>query len=374
MDNNGSFTNETGNYLGATDSYPDTSTHMNMTADEYRLNYNSTHINQSSQNVSTDGEMTTQHYSTLLFAFLIFRWILSPLILTANSLSIIVIMRYIKKLTPTHIGIAFLAIAGLFVGIVPLFSLAFYLTGSSVHSKHIYDLIVWVTLLAIFLNISAMLLIALERYILVTSWQFHRTRLTVRRQAGLSMAFFVYFLLFATILTLLTDSEVKYGVLVTTSKYEVVSEALLFPNYTLVTFALVFCYLNILKFLWKKKSTLVSSQNRSNQQDFLKEKNTTALIVIILTLYLVGTLPLFLYFVLTQHNTKYLNLELLEFSRLLWCVTTLVDTFICAWKVPQFQKGYIKILCFLQKSGTIRIDPGPNVLPCGNSQPLEPRR
>ena len=149
MDNNGSFTNETGNYLGATDSYPDTSTHtyqmgvdQNMTADEYRLNNNSTHINQSYQNASTDDEMTTEHYSTLLFAFLIFKWILSPLILTANSLSIIVIMRYIKKVTPTHVGIAFLAIAGLFVGIVPLFSLVFYLMGNSVHSKHIYDLMV----------------------------------------------------------------------------------------------------------------------------------------------------------------------------------------------------------------------------------------
>ena len=81
-----------------------------------------------------------------------------------------------------------------------------------------------------------MLLIALERYILVTSWQFHRKRLTVRRQVGLSVVFFVYFLFFATILTLLTDSEVKYGVLVTTSKHKVVSYALFVPNYTLVTF------------------------------------------------------------------------------------------------------------------------------------------
>ena len=79
--------------------------------------------------LSTDDEMTTEQYSTLLFALLIFRWILSPLILAANSLSIIVIVKYIKKVTPTHVGIAFLAIAGLFVGIVPLLSLAFYLMG-----------------------------------------------------------------------------------------------------------------------------------------------------------------------------------------------------------------------------------------------------
>ena len=141
MDNVGSFTNETGNYLGATDSYPDKSTHtyqidvdQNMTAEEYRLNNNSTQMNQSYQNKSTDDEMTTEQYSAVLFAFLIFKWILSPLILTANSLSIIVIVKYIKNLTPTHIGIAFLAIAGLFVGIVTLFSLAFYLMGNSVHS------------------------------------------------------------------------------------------------------------------------------------------------------------------------------------------------------------------------------------------------
>ena len=380
MDNNGSFTNETGNYLGATDGYLDKSTHtyqigvdQNMTADEYRLNNTSTHIIQSYQNASTDDEMTTEQFSAVLFALLIFKWILSPLILTANSLSIIVIVKYIKNLTPTHIGIAFLAIAGLFVGIVPLFSLAFYLMGNSVHCKHIYDLMVWVTLAAHGLNISAMLLIALERY-LVLSRQFHRKHLTVRRQVGLSMGFFVYFLLLDTSITLLSDSEVKNGVLVITFEHKAVLDALSILTYTVITLTVVFCYIYILKFLWKERRTLVSGQNSSNQQISQKEKKTRVLIVKILTLYLVGTSPTFVYGVLVGNNPKYLNLELLEFSRLLWCATTLVDIFICVWKVPEFQEGYRKILFCPRKPRIIQVAPRPNVQPCGSSQPLEPRR
>ena len=220
---------------------------------------------------------------------------------------------------------------------------------------------------------SAMLLIALERH-LVISRQFHRKHLTVRRQVGLSMAFFVYFLLLVTITTLLSDSEVKNGVLVITFEHKAVLDALSILTYTVLTLTVVFCYIYILKFLWKKRRTLVSSQNSSNQQNSQKEKKTRVLIVKILTLYLVGTLPTFVYGVLVGNNPKYLNLELLEFSRLLWYATTLVDIFICAWKVPEFQEGYRKIVFCPRKPRIIQVAPMSNIQPCGSSHPLEPRR
>ena len=238
-----------------------------------------------------------------------------------------------------------------------------------------YDLIVWVTLLAVGLNISAMMLIALERFILVASWKFHRKHVTLRRQVGLCMAFSVYFLLFATTqVMLLIDSEFKHGVLLIRSKHTAVSTALFVPTYTLITFTLVCCYLQICFFIWKQRKTLVLRQNSSNQGDFQKEKKTTVLITIILTVYLAGTLPPFVYAMLTENNPKYLAIDLLELFRLLWCATTLVDIFICAWKVPQFQEGYCKILCGLLKSRSIQVVPQPHVHSSRNSLPLEPRR
>ena len=130
--------NEANDYLATTtDGYADTPDHsyqihvdQNTTADEYWSNNNSTNIYQSYQNVSIDDKMTIEQYSTIRFALLIFEWILSPLILLTNGLSIIVIVKYIKKVTPSHMGIAFLAIADLFVGIVPVINLPLYTMGS----------------------------------------------------------------------------------------------------------------------------------------------------------------------------------------------------------------------------------------------------
>ena len=369
-----SVTKETDVYNGASAHTYQMDVDQNMTVNEYWLNCNSTYINHSYNNVSTDDEMTIVQYSSILFALLIFKWILSPLIVSANGLTIVVIVKYIKKVTPTHVGIAFLAIAGLFVGISLLLNLVVHLLGNSVHSEHIYNMTVWVSLVTIGLNISAMLLIAFERFIIVTSWKFHQKHLTVKRQVGLCMTFFVYFLLFATSLTLVTESKFRKGVLVTRSKHKAVAEALFIPTYILITFALVYCYLKICLFMWKQRKMLISRQNSSKESNFKKEKKTTILIAIILTVYLAGTLPSFVYTMLTANNPKSLNIELSELFGLLWYATILFDIFICAWKVPQLQEGYRKILCSFRKSRTTQVAPWPNVQPCGSSLPLKPRR
>ena len=253
-----SVSDETSDYLDTTaDSYPDTSAQtyqmgvdQNMTADEYWLHYNTTEIYQSYQNKSTDDEMTTEQYSTLLFALLIFKWIMFPFIVTANDLTIIVAMKYVKKITPSRVGIAFLSFTVLLVGIFPFLNLVIHVMGDSVHLRYV---IICLFIVVPGLNISAMLLIAFERFILVTSWKWHQNHLTVRRQIGLCIAFCVYFLLSATILTLLLDSEFKYEVLVLRSKWKAIIPVLVVPTYTLVTCTITYCYLKICLFIWKQR-------------------------------------------------------------------------------------------------------------------------
>ena len=325
-----------------TDGYPDTPEHVyqmgvdqNMTADEYWLNYNTTDVYQSYNNVSTDDDMTKdeitrKEQSALTFVLHMFMWILSPYILTCNGLTIIVVVKYIKKITLTHVVIAFLAFAGLFVGIVPILNLTFYLIGDSAQSKDINDLNTWVTIAARTLSISAIVLIAVERCFLVTSLQLYQKYLTVRRQFGLCIVFCILSFLFATIFTLMTDSELKLG-----NSYQVLlgkramflAYVLILPIYTLCTCILGFCYLKIHLFLWKHRKTVASSQISSNPQNFQKEKKTTFLIAIILTIYLFGTLPNLAYAMMIQRNLKLLNLKVWEFLRLVWYFTTLIDTF-----------------------------------------------
>ena len=88
-------------------------------------------------------------------------------------------------------------------------------------------------------------------------------------------------------------------------------------------------------------------------------------------------MPNLVYAMLAGNNPKILKPLLLPIFRLLWYVTTLTDTFIYAWMVPEFKKGYKKILCcYLRKSRihVIHVVPLPSVERAGNNLPLEPRR
>ena len=352
----------------------------NITADGHWLHFNTTDVYQFFQNATSgdntiDDEINGDKHSALVFTLLIFKWTLCPFILIGNILTIIVVGKYIKKITPTHVVIAFLSVAGFFVGLVDLLGFIIYLmNGDPVHSNYIYDLMFWIALLTTGLNMSAIFLIAFERCCLTTLWGLHQKHLTVRRQVGLCVAFSVYFLGFATVLTLMADIESRYGVLILKFKQKNIVYAIFIPTYALITCALAFCYLRICIFLWKHRKALVSSKSSSNQKNFQKEKKTTVIIAIILTVYLTGTLPNFLYFLMAGNNSKFPKLDLQEFFRFLWCATSLADIAVYAWKVPEFQEGYCKILCCLRKVRTIQVAPRSNVQPSVMNFPLEPRR
>ena len=273
-------THETDDYWATTtDGYHGTSAlahqmrfNQNMTTDEYWLHYNITDVYQSYQNVTTDGaarknEISRGEHLTLAFILVMFMWILSPIILACNGMTIIVVVKYIKNVTPTHIAICFLALAGFFAGIIPLCRLILYLMADSVHSKFVNVLNLWVTLAARTLNIFAILLIGVERCFLVTSFMFYKKYMTVRRQGGLCIVFCILSFLLSTIFTLVADSEFSHKNIYRT-QFGKGGTFLLYvwpPIYAIITCILVFCYLKIYMFLWKHRKTVILSQNGSGQ-------------------------------------------------------------------------------------------------------------
>ena len=343
-----------------------------MITDDYQLFLNGT----ADEEPTEDGTSAVEN-PILYFTSDMCMVILSPFILACNVLTIIVVKRYIKKVTPTHVVIAFLAFAGLFVGVLPLLSLALYLIGDSVHLRYISNFNVWITVVARTLNISAIMSIAVERCLLVTSSEFYHKYVSVRRQLGLCIGLCIYSLLFATIYTFKADSELKqtnaYQMLLQ-GRFFLVAYLIFLLIYALETCILTFCYLKIYLFLWKQRKIVYPSQNSLQQNNFQKEKKTTVLIAIILTVYLVGTLPSIFYLFLSKKYPKIWRIELFKYLRLVWCLTTLADTFIYAWKVPEFQEGYHKILCCLRRARIIQVVPISSVQSSGSNRPLEPRR
>ena len=314
-----------------TDGYLDTSAHtykMNtdhdMSTDDDLLNTN-TDVYQSYLNGITDTDVddqtTTDDNSAVFLAFLIWNWTLCPFILTGNSLTIVIVVKYIKKVTPTHVSIAFLAVAGISVGIVDFFDLVVYLMGYSGHSERVYRLISWVSSEAMGLNISAIFLIAFERCCLLTSRNWYQKHLTVKRQIGLCVVFSVYFMILSTIVAFIMDFELRQGVLMPKFEEKVFVHATRISTYVIINCSIAYCYLKINLFLWKHRKSLVSVQNSTK---FQKEKATTRLTAIILTVYLSCTAPISAYLLIVSNNPQFVKPpELSAFFRMFWYATSL---------------------------------------------------
>ena len=356
---------------GFTDTHLQADDHMSSSAS----NMLPTHVYESTDIIPYD-EITADEAVIFIFVLLILKSIMSPLILTANSCTIIVVIKYIKMITPTHIVIAFLAIAGLFAGIVPLLNLVAYLVGDSVQAETICGVLNWAKVMSIWLNGWAIMLITVERFILVTSWKWHRKHLTSRVQAYLCFALSVCGFLVATLLSFWTKTEFSHGdcYIVKMSENKLVVHIVLIPSHVVITCSVVYCYLRIHHFIKKNRKNLVSSQNSSSESKFKKETKTTVLIAIILIAYLVGTGPASIYGLMTVKNPAIWKVEVWESFRLLWYIVVLLNNCIYVWKVPQFLEGYRKILCCVQKCRATQIVPWHNVRLRGMNLPLEPRK
>ena len=341
-----------------------------------------TDIYQSYENVTDSDEIAIDESSVLLFVVLIFKWILSLLAMTANGLTITVVAKYIKKMTPTHVVIVFLSFSGFLIGIIvhPL-NVVLYFTGNSLNFKHLCDFLTWVKFVGVSLNFCGVFLIAIERCFLVTSPKLYKKFLTVKKQVYLCIAFSICILVFATIYILLVDSELRFGDCYPTLKISQLKASLrpilyitIMTPFSVATCSIAFCYLRICHFVWKHGRALASNQNSSIQNHFQKEKRTTVTIVIILTVYFLGKGSAFFYSLLTINNVINWNIELFEFLALLWHTAAVVDISIYAWKVPEFRQGYRKIVCCLGRSSIIQVAPIASVQPRGINLPLEPRR
>ena len=175
------------------------------------FNLMSTNTYESYENVTSDDDKTTDKYPIVLLAVLSFKWILSPFLFIENVLTVTVIVKYIRKVTPTHVVITFHSMSGLFVAIIHPFNLVLFFTGESLDSKYLCDFLTWVKFVAVGLNFCGAFLIAIERWFLVTSFKLHRKFLTVGRQVYLCVGFSACLLLSATIYTLLVESELRFG-------------------------------------------------------------------------------------------------------------------------------------------------------------------
>ena len=213
----------------------------------------STDVYQSYENVTDSDDIATDESSILLFVVLAFKWILSPFVVTADCSTIIVVVKYIKKVTPTHIVIVYLCFSGFLIGIiVHPFNVVLFFTGDSLNPEHLCELLTWVKFVAVGLNFNAVFLIAIERCFLVTSFKLHRKFLTIRRQVYLCIAISMCLLVLATIYMLKVDSGLRFGdcyvvlkISQLKSRLRLIVYVTIMTPFAVATCSIAYCYLRI---------------------------------------------------------------------------------------------------------------------------------
>ena len=295
------------------------------------------------------------------------RCVLACITLAGNIFNIAIITKYVKHVTPTHIALAFQATANILAGGLPFIQLA--LTGDK--PKSMCGFTLFVMILTYYMNSFSIMLIAAERCILLVSWKWYKQFWTNKKQACLCACACFWCVFVGAVTTLHVDSEIRlkscFFTQLTGNKLLVYMLTIL--SYLLASLILIFCYLRILYFLWKHRMTMNSSTSQRQ-----REKKTTRLVAVILTVYIIGTLPVINYRALQEAKSQNWNRGLVIAFRIIWHVSTLLNTFIYVFKAPEFHQVYEKVFCckmFRRK----KVEP-PDIQLRAVSVPvgLEPRR
>ena len=150
-------------------------------------------------------------YFGLSFYFCIVRCCLSPLILLGNRITVVIVTRYLKRFTPTHVAVTYLAVADFTVGMMPWLRLITYLTQDFSHWRNWSTITSWIENVVAAQGLNAIMLVAVERYYLIKKWNTYQQHHSVTKQTLLSGITGLFLLLTPTIGIILDKVNPKFG-------------------------------------------------------------------------------------------------------------------------------------------------------------------
>ena len=299
---------------------------------------------------------TIEQYFSLSFYICVAECCLSPFILLGNGLTVVVVTRYLKTVTPTHVAVTYLAVADFTVGMMSWFHLTTYLTqGDWKHWRNWCKFAAWCDYASSALNTVAVMLVAIERCVLITKWDFYKKHYTVRKQKIISAASASFVLLTATADIALSLKNPKFGKcyfdLITNADIFAVISRLMFATFS---FILVFSYVRIIRFLWKQRRSVVARQQVQNRPK--REKKTTTLMALIVSIYLSTTVPVWIYPLTLSEYVTIHQVGILDIFIFIYYCNALVNPILYAARIPVFKEACGKIFSRIFNGGRNRDD------------------
>ena len=306
---------------------------------------------------------------------------MSPFILLSNGLTVVIVTKYVKKVTPTHVAVTYLAITDFMVGITPWFYLTSNLTQSYwKHWRNWCTFAVWFDYVSSALSTVAVMFVAVERCFLITKWVLYQKHYTVRKQniiSGVSASFVsegvTADIAFTSVNPVL--GKCYFDLITTRNVFGFILELI----FSIIPFILILSYVRIIYFLWKQRRLVAARQQIQNQPT--RERKTTILMALIVSIYLSTTVPAWIYPITLSEYVTIHQVGTLDIFICIFYCNTLVNPTLYASRIPVFKETYGKIFSRIPWFGRNRIDrmnaslePRRNVDIIRNNKSLEPRR
>ena len=326
---------------------------------------------------------TIERHLGLPFYICIVTCCLSPWILLVNGLTVVIAIRYVTRVTPTHVAVAYLAAVDFLVGMTPWFQLTTYLTQGNKQWGYWCIFSNWLENVSVVMNLNAVMLIAIERYFLITKWNRHPRNYSAKKHGmvtGISTL-----LIILTLILIIIVGEVNpiFGRChLVFNKKKTIVRLMRGLCYVVISLLLIVSYVRIVFFLWKqRRAAMVRIQTHLN-----RSRRTTVLVTLVVTIYIVTTVPgaIYLLVLSTVHgdNITKSQVNILGILFLIYYCNSIVNPIIYAFRIPDFKKAYCKIFDIICKTERNRVDvmntPGNNMDelrgPVRINVPLEPRR
>ena len=230
------------------------------------------------ENVTTITTTTTtidRSISGLRLYVIIAKCCLSLVILFAYSMIFYILIRYIKYKNAVHLTMGYLAVADMLLSVTPWVEVFMRLTEGQTWLMGTCVFTAWWAAVSVHWQFQAVTLIAVEKYFLISKQQFHQRYFTPSEFKFVLMASFVFVMVTITVHIFVGVVVPRYGkcygVMVCDKAFLCHLTLFIYLIYTLI---LVFSYVKILIFLWKKRMGITVGSLCQNLNHFQKEKKT----------------------------------------------------------------------------------------------------
>ena len=289
---------------------------------------------------ATEATATTAHTTEdkfgVTFFFTVMRCCLSLAIFLVNGVPLYILKCYVKYINAVHLTIAYLTLADICLGVAAWFKLVSIFLENLNGWEGVCVFASWSNGLSQHWKIQAITLIAVERYFLVARSNFHQKHVTPAKLKYVFAAGVTIIVVMTTVSIFTGNITFNPGCIGIAPGKRNSIRLLSSSMYWMYALVLIFCYVKIIIFIWKR--------NGPTDRHTKKEKKTTILTMIIVSLFLATTAPRVVFVIsLPDKPTKGQTHFGAALTFLLFC-NSIINPLIYTCKVPAFKEAYGKIL------------------------------